>query len=65
MSKCEAKPLKSREIQGLKHVDGPLPLVDQLHEVGWHRDKAGVRTLHNYPYCMLVLPFLFNPVLLS
>jgi hypothetical protein len=42
MSKREEKPLKSRDIQGLKYVERLLPLLDQLHEVGCQRDKAGI-----------------------
>jgi hypothetical protein len=65
MSKRKAKPLKSRDIQGLKYVERLLPLLDQLHEVGCQRDKAGNRSLHYDQYCLLVLLFLFNPVLRS
>ena len=65
MSKRKAKPLKSRDIQGLKYVERLLPLLDQLHEVGCQRDKAGNRSLHYDQYCLLVLLFLFNPVVRS
>jgi IS4 transposase len=40
-------------------------LLDELHEVGCQRDKAGNRKLHYDQYCLLVLLFLFNPVLRS
>ncbi len=65
MAKRKAKPLKSRDIQGLKYVERLLPLLDQLHEVGCQRDKAGNRSLHYDHYCLLVLLFLFNPILRS
>src|SRR5271157_6241542 len=65
MAKSKAKPLKSRDIQGLKYVERLLPLLDQLHEVGCQRDKAGNRSLHYDQYCLLVLLFLFNPVVRS
>jgi Transposase DDE domain len=65
MSRRKAKPLKSRDIQGLKYVERLLPLLDQLHEVGCQRDKAGNRSLHFDQYCLLVLLFLFNPVVRS
>jgi hypothetical protein len=65
MAKRQAKPLKPRDIQGLKYVERLLPLLDQLHDVGCQRDKAGNRCLHYDQYCLLVLLFLFNPVIRS
>src|SRR3954466_10642352 len=65
MSKRKAEPLKPRDIQGLKYVERLLPLLDRLHDVGCRRDKAGNRKLHYDQYCLLVLLFLFNPVLRS
>jgi Transposase DDE domain len=60
-----AEPPKPRDIQGLKYVERLLPLLDQLHDVGCQRDRAGNRSLHFDQYCLLVLLFLFNPVLRS
>ena len=65
MVKHQAKLLKPRDIQGLKYLDRLMPLLDQLHEVGCQRDKAGNRCLHYDQYCVLVLLYLFNPVLRS
>jgi Transposase DDE domain len=65
MAKHQTKPLKPRDIQGLKYLDRLLPLLDQLHEVGCQRDKAGNRSLHYDQYCLLVLLYLFNPALRS
>ena len=65
MAKREEKPLKSRDIQGLKYVERLLPLLDQLHDVGCQRDRAGNRCLHYDQYCLLVLLFLFNPIVRS
>jgi hypothetical protein len=65
MAKRKAKPLKSRDIQGLKYLEHLLPLLDQLHKVGCQRDKAANRSLHYDQYCLLILLFLFNPVLRS
>ena len=50
---------------GLKYFDKLAPLLARLHEVGCERDKAGNRKLHYDQYCMLVLLFLFNPVVRS
>ena len=65
MSKRKQEPLKSRDVQGLKYLERLLPLLDELHDVGCQRDKAGNRSLHYDQYCLLVLLFLFNPVVRS
>ena len=55
----------SRDIQGLKYFDELVPLLERLHDVGTERDRAGNRQLHMDQYCMLVLLFLFNPIVTS
>lgn len=62
---AEQEAIRSSEIQGLKYLHLLLPLLEELHEVGCQRDKAGNRKLHYDQYCLLVLLFLFNPVLRS
>ncbi len=62
---AEQEVIRSCDIQGLKYLDLLLPLVEELHEAGCQRDKAGNRKLHYDQYCLLVLLFLFNPVLRS
>lgn len=57
--------IRERDIQGLKYLDLLLPLLECLHDVGCQRDKAGNRKLHYDEYCLLVLLFLFNPVVRS
>ncbi len=57
--------VRERDIQGLKYLEVLLPLIERLHEVGCQRDKAGNRKLHYDEYCLLVLLFLFNPVVRS
>lgn len=54
-----------KDVEGLKYFDKLLPLMDCLHDVGCERDKAGNRDLHFDQYCMMVLLFLFNPVVSS
>jgi hypothetical protein len=49
----------------LKYFDKLAPLLARLHDVGCERDHAGNRQLHFDQYCMLVLLFLFNPVVRS
>jgi hypothetical protein len=39
--------------------------LERLHEEGRARDKAGNRPLHYDQYCLLILRYLFNPVVTS
>lgn len=57
--------VREEDVTGLKYFDKLVPLLARLHDVGCQRDKAGNRTLHFDQYCMLVLLFLFNPVVRS
>ena len=57
--------IRSRDITGLKYFDQLSPLLERLHEVGCQREPAGNRKIHFDQYCMLVLLFLFNPVVSS
>jgi len=57
--------VREQDVTGLKYFDKLLPLLARLHEVGCGRDKAGNRKLHFDQYCLLVLLFLFNPVVRS
>ncbi len=57
--------VREEDVTGLKYFDKLAPLLARLHEVGCERDKAGNRKLHYDHYCMLVLLFLFNPVVRS
>lgn len=56
------KRIESRDILGLKYFDQLAPLLERLHSVGTERDKAGNRKLFMDQYCMMVLLFLFNPI---
>ena len=57
--------VREEDVTGLKYFDKLAPLLARLHKVGCQRDKAGNRRLHFDQYCMLVLLFLFNPVVRS
>lgn len=57
--------LRERDIRGMKFFDELVPLLERLHGVGCQRDKAGNRNLHFDEYCLLVLLFLFNPIVSS
>jgi hypothetical protein len=57
--------VREADVKGLKYFDKLAPLLLRLHDVGCERDKAGNRKLHMDEYCLLVLLFLFNPVVRS
>ena len=57
--------VREEDVTGLKYFDKLAPLLARLHDVDCQRDKAGNRKLHFDQYCMLVLLFLFNPVVRS
>lgn len=63
-----AKPreeITERDISGLKYFDKLAPLLERLHDDGCARDTAGNRELHYDQYCMLILLYLFNPIVTS
>ncbi|GIW92446.1 MAG: hypothetical protein KatS3mg110_0487 [Pirellulaceae bacterium] len=55
--------IRPGDIQGLKYFKQLMPLLERLHAVGTERDKSGNRKLHYDQYVMLILLFLFNPVI--
>lgn len=54
-----------RDVTGLKYFDQLAPLLERLHDDGCARDRAGNRGLHYDQYCMLILLYLFNPIVTS
>jgi hypothetical protein len=65
VSRKRRKKIESREITGLKYFDKLAPLLDRLHDDACARDRAGNRELHYDQYCLLILLYLFNPVVTS
>ena len=65
MARKKKDKIRERDVGGLKHLQKLLPLLDRLHEVGCERDKAGNRQLHFDQYCLLILLYLFNPIVTS
>lgn len=57
--------IREQDVRGLKYFDQLAPLLERLHDVGCETDRAGNRTLHFDHYCMLVLLYLFNPIVTS
>jgi hypothetical protein len=62
---ADEKRITDKDIVGLKYFDQLGQLLQQLHDVGCERDRAGNRSLHMDQYCMLILLFMFNPVVKS
>lgn len=54
-----------RDITGLKYFDKLAPLLKRLHDDGCARDRAGNRQLHFDQHCLLILLYLFNPIITS
>jgi hypothetical protein len=50
-------------VTGLKYLDGVLPLLERLRDVGCARDRAGNRELRMPQYVGMVLLSFFNPTL--
>jgi hypothetical protein len=61
---CERK-ITDKDIVGVKYFDRLGELLQQLHDVGCERDRAGNRSLHMDQYCLLILLYMFNPVVTS
>ena len=57
--------IEPSDLQGLKYFDKLKPLLARLHEVGTERDSPGNRDLHMDEYCVLVLLWMFSPLLTS
>ena len=60
-----SKKIQAKDITGLKYFDQLAPLLQRLHDDGCERDQANNRTLHYDQYCMLMLLYLFNPIVTS
>jgi hypothetical protein len=51
------------KLVGLKKLRQLVPMLEQLHDCGCARDRAGNRELHFDEYVTLVLLYLFNPLI--
>ena len=60
LRKGKIKPSDLKDLKKLGHI---ASLLEPLHEIGGERDKANNRSLHMDEYCLLVLMWLFNPVI--
>lgn len=55
--------IRSKDIQGLKYFRVLRPLLQRLHQIGTVRDRAHNRQLHMDHYCLLVLLWLYSPII--
>jgi hypothetical protein len=53
------------QLESFKYVKLMAGLLEELHEAGCQRDRAGNRTLHMDQYVMLLLMYMFNPICTS
>ena len=60
-----APTINAKDLRGFKQLRRVAGLLSFLHESGCERDKAGNRDLHFDDYVLLVLLYLFNPLLES
>lgn len=63
-SKASKKPpIAESDLRGFQDLRAMSALLKSLHDVGAGRDKAGNRKLFMDDYCLLVLMWLYNPVI--
>ena len=60
MGERKIKPSDLKDLKKLRHI---ARMLEPLHEIGTARDKANNRSLHMDEYCLLVLMWMFNPVI--
>lgn len=57
--------IKEHQLQGFKYFEAISGLLEDLHDAGCKRDKAGNRILHMDQYMSLLLLYMFNPICTS
>jgi hypothetical protein len=65
MARPRRKPIRERDLQGLKYFRLLIPLFERLHDDATKRDRAGNRQLFFDQYACLLLLFFFNPIVQS
>src|SRR5271154_125877 len=65
MANHQREKVREEQLTGLKYLDQLAPLLARLHDGGCARDRAGNRELHYDQYCLLILLYLFNPIVTS
>ena len=57
------KHIQESDLSGLRDLQAMAKLLKPLHQIGTARDKANNRDLHMDQYCLLVLMWLYNPII--
>ena len=65
MAASRRRPIREKDLQGLKYFKILGPLLERLHDNATARDRAGNRRLFYDQYACLLLLFFFNPVVKS
>jgi hypothetical protein len=60
---AKAAAITAGQLRGFKQLQRVAGLLSKLHEVGCTRDKASNRELHFDDYVLLLLLYLFNPLI--
>jgi hypothetical protein len=55
--------IREGELKGLRDLRAMAKLLERLHKIGTERDRAQNRELHMDHYCLLILMWLYNPVI--
>jgi hypothetical protein len=63
MSEVPEREIRAGDLHGIKQLRRVAGLLATLHEVGCDRDKAANRELHFDDYVLLILLYLFNPLI--
>ena len=63
MARSRKKKLKESDLQGFQDLRAIAKLFKSLEGVGTESDKAGNRNLTMDQYCLMVLMWLYNPVI--
>jgi len=59
---AKRKKIKEKDLQGFKYFKSISALLENLHDAGCQRDRAGNRKLHMDQYLSLILLYMFNPI---
>lgn len=65
MAAKRRRPIREKDLKGLKYFKVLGSLLERLHDNATARDRAGNRQLFYDQYCCLLLLFFFNPVVKS
>ena len=62
---AKRKKIKESQLQGFKYFKAISAMLENLHDAGCARDRAGNRKLHMDQYISLMLLYMFNPICTS